>query len=199
MTSRPIWQSAARIVVAVLLIAMLGTLAGASRQDVDEQKVAKVKSAFLFKFTGFIRWPDNRFADEAAPIVIGILGADPFGTTLDDTVAGRTVANRPVVIRRITTNRSDDAVLKDIAACHILYIGKSEAARLKTWLDATKGTDTLTVSSLERFARRGGMVGFILEDRRILFEMNLDLVKGTRLKVSGKLLKVARLIEGAGS
>jgi len=83
----------------------------------------QVKAVFLFHFTEFVDWPSRSFPRETTPLVIGVLGEDPFGTYLDEVVRGETVKNRPLVVQRYRR-------AEDIRICHVLYIGPAEADRL---------------------------------------------------------------------
>ncbi len=83
----------------------------------------QIKASFLYNFTKFVEWPADRFADEGTPIIICVIGKDPFGTTLEDTVAGKIVKGRHIGIRRI-----DNVV--DLDAYHVLFVGSAARARL---------------------------------------------------------------------
>ena len=83
-----------------------------------------VKAAFIYNFTKFTDWPANAFPSAAAPLVIGIVGEDPFGKTIDDVVNGEVVRDRPLVVKRL---RADG----DLRSCHVLFISRSEKDRLR--------------------------------------------------------------------
>ena len=144
----------------------------------------QIKAAFLFNFTQFICWPDNAFADASAPIVIGVLGDDPFGALLEQTVEGELVHDRKVVIKRFRH-------LDDLKTCHLLYIARSEKNRLAQIITALRGSPVVTVSDMDQFADRGGTIGFIIRDNKIRFEINLDAAEEAGVKISSKLIKLA--------
>ena len=178
---------------ALAAFAWLMPAASVCAKEVDEAKALRVKAAYLYNFAKFIEWPDNAFDDEKAPLVIGILGDDPFGTILDSTVKAKNVAKHPVKIRRLRWNKREDrAALKD---CHILFISRSEQSRLDKILAALKEHPVLVVSGIRDFARDGGMVGFVLEKGRIAFEINREALEKAKLKASSRLLKLARIVE----
>ncbi|MFQ5462488.1 MAG: YfiR family protein [Phycisphaerae bacterium] len=165
-------------------------------QDVDKTKVLKVEAAYLYNFARFVQWPKRAFADKNAPFVIGVLGEDPFGRILDDTVRSKTVAGRGVTVRRFWWLRERDrAALKD---CHVLYISRSEQHRLGEIVAALENVPVLVVSAMDAFARKGGMIGFVLDQGRIVFEINRSALLSARLKASSKLLRLARLVDGKG-
>ncbi len=165
----------------------------ACAQEVDEAKAIKVKAAYLYNFTKFILWPDTAFEDDKAPFVIGVLGDDPFGRILDDTIKAKKIAGRPIELRRLRWSKQEDRAA--LTGCHILYISKLERYRLDNIFAALEKRTVLVVSDIREFARDGGMIGFILEQGRIIFEVNREALKRAELKASSKLLKLARIVE----
>jgi hypothetical protein len=162
-------------------------------QSVDEAKALKVKAAYLYNFAKFIKWPDDALRDEEAPFVIGVLGDDPFRQILDATVKAKKVAQRPVKIRRLRWSKQvDRAKLKD---CHVLYISKSERRRLKGVFAALEDQPVLLVAGIPGFASDGGMIGLVLEQQRIIFEINREALEQSKLKASARLLKLARIVQ----
>lgn len=147
----------------------------------------QLKAVFLFNFAQFVEWPASAFPDSAAPLVIGVLGADPFGSYLDETVRGETVDEHPLVVRRF---RSVD----EITTCHILFVSRQEESRLTGILDSLKGRSVLTVSDADRFASRGGMIRFVTDHNRIRLRINLDAAKAAHLTLSSKLLRPAQIV-----
>lgn len=144
----------------------------------------QVEAVFLFYFSQFVDWPATAFAGEDAPIVIGVLGNDPFDGSLDQAVAGERVNGRPIVVRR----------LKSIAAangCQILYISSSEAPQLPQILQALKGRNVLTVSDLDHFVESGGMIRFVLIDEHVRLLINAPAAQAAGLTLSSKLLRAA--------
>jgi len=165
-------------------------------QDIDEAKRRQVEAAYLYNFARFVQWPDSAFTDKNASFVIGVLGTDPFGRILDDTVGSKTVAGRRVTVRRfVWQHERDRAALRD---CHLLYISGSEQHRLDEIVEALENAPVLIVSAMDAFARHGGMIGFVLDQGRIVFEINRAALQRARLKASSKLLTLARLVEGKG-
>lgn len=151
----------------------------------------QVEAVFLFYFTQFVDWPPGAFAGRHSPIVIGVLGDDPFRGALDEAVAGEQVNGRPIVVRRVQR-------IADAAGCHILYISASEAPRLPQILSALKGHGVLTVSSLDHFAQSGGMIRFVLADEHVRLRINARAARAAGLTLSSKLLRAAAPPPGAG-
>ena len=144
----------------------------------------QVKAVFLFNFAQFVSWPSREAPD--APFVIGILGDDPFGSYLDETVRGEKVNNRSLSIERFHHGAEP-------RNCHILFISQSERDRAGQIVSNLRGRSILTVSDIEGFAGLGGMVELFTEKTKIRMRINLDAVKAGNLKISSKLLRVAEL------
>jgi YfiR/HmsC-like len=144
----------------------------------------QVKAAYLYNFGRFVEWPDERGSDKDDAFEICVLGADPFGPTLDATLARETIAGKSVAAKRISKPQ-------DVDSCRILFISSSEEGHLKQVLAALEKTSVLTVSDIPGFSERGGMIGFILEGDRVRFDVNLASAQDARLTLSSELLKVA--------
>ena len=148
-----------------------------------------VKAAFLFHLGAFVEWPAA--TEEPAtvrPLVIGIVGEDPFGRELDDTVRSERIQERPFEVVRF-------ARAQEIGACQILFVAGSEAPRLTFILRAVHGRPILSVSDIERFAARGGMVGMNTRSGRVRLEVNLAAARASGLGISSKLLRLAQPVE----
>jgi len=148
----------------------------------------KIKAVFLFNFVQFVEWPAKAFSGEQSPTIIGVLGNDPFGKTLNDTVEGEIIRGRKIEVRRYKT-------VKEIGECHVLFISPSETAKLESILANLKGRSILTVSDSEDFAsKRGGMVRLYTEKNRIRLRVNLEAAKAEHLSISSKLLQLAEIV-----
>lgn len=165
----------------LLLTAVLPAQAG--QRDTSEYHV---KAAFLYNFAKFVEWPDNAFTNPEAPMAFCVIGADSFGTSLYD-LQGKRVKNHPVSVQRI------DAAA-DARTCHVLFISAADNQRMAEIIAAVKGSPVLVVGDAERFARRGGIIGFLTERNRVAFEINAGAAKGAGLTVSSQLLKLARTV-----
>ena len=147
----------------------------------------QVKAVFLFNFAQFVEWPTNAFSQAQTPLVIGVLGEDPFGAYLDETVRGEKVNNRSLVVERYRR-------AEEIKTCHVLFISRSEADRLAEILANLKGRNILTVGDAESFAERGGMIRFATEKNKLRLKVNLEAVKAANLTISSKLLRSAGIV-----
>lgn len=147
----------------------------------------EVKAAFLFNFTKFVEWPENAFVDSQAPIVICVVGEDPFGESLVSIVAGQKVQGRGIEILRY--RRGDE-----LRHCHVLFISASERQRSAQILASVHADSVLTVSDMDGFAESGGAIQFVMQGNRVHFVVNLDVATQGKLRVSAKLLALARVI-----
>ncbi len=161
-------------------------------QVIDEGKAAKVKAAYIYNFGKFVTWPDAAFENEAAPVVIGVIGPESFVDILDDTVWGKTVRGRKLLVKRVKFEKGK--IVDGVRSCHILYISSSERDRAEAILRALDKASVLTVGDEESFASNGGMIGLALREGRIVFYVNHQVVKDAELKLSARLLKLARLV-----
>ena len=168
--------------LAAALLVAVGALG--ARPVAAAPTAQQVEAVFLFYFTQFVAWPPGAFADEHSPIVIGVLGDDPFDGAHDQAVAGERVNGRPIAVRRLQR-------IADAAGCQILYISASEAARLPQILGALKGRNVLTVSDLSHFAQTGGMIRFVLMDQHVRLRINARAARAAGLTLSSKLLSAA--------
>ena len=147
-----------------------------------------VKAGFLFKLPQFIDWPASAFVTPDAPIVIGIVGVDPFGKTLDELVKGEIVRGHPLAIKRLNP---DD----DLKSCQVLFICRNKKDQLPSLLQKLKGCPVLTVGDDNGFADQGSMVNFVLVQEKVKLEINPVAVEQAGLQISAKLLKLARIVK----
>jgi hypothetical protein len=181
------WMQASWGALGVLSMSLL--LLGSGQKLAAQAAISpesQVEAVFLYNFARFVSWPPRAFPDPQAPLVIGVLGEDPFGAYLDETVRGEKVNGRPLVVQRYRR-------VGEIKACHVLFISKSEGDRLEQILAALRGRSILTVSDADGFTGRGGMIRFLTEKNKVRMQVNLDVVKSANLNVSSKLLRVAEI------
>jgi uncharacterized protein DUF4154 len=160
-----------------------------SRAQASPPTDSQVKAAFLYNFGKFVTWPPAAERGDQ-PFVIGIVGDDPFGDTLDQMVVDRAIRGRKVSVRRFTS------VSDATAHCQLLFISASEADQLSEILSASSRASVLTVSDLENFTARGGMIGFRIEDKKVRFDINVAAAASSGLAMSSQLLKLARSVVG---
>ncbi len=148
----------------------------------------QVKAVFLFNFAQFVEWPSEAFPEAQSPLVIGVLGEDPFGSLLEETVSGEKSNGHPLVVAHYQT-------VEDIKNCHILFINLTPEKKQASILSSLKGSGILTVGDGESFTRDGGMVRFTTENNKVHLKINLNAVKADHLTISSKLLRLAEIVD----
>ena len=172
-----------KVLVLLLFLALTSSMLGTQvrAQTPDEYQV---KAAFLYNFVKFVEWPVEAFGDNRAPVVIGVVGDDPFGSKIDQLIKGKIANGRPLVLKRFPN-------FKALTFCHILFICSSEKNNLRQAL-AAAGAGVLTVGETERFTQMGGIINFTIVDSKVRFEINQVAADRAGLKISAKLLNLSR-------
>lgn len=174
-------EFASRLTNVVIACALLAAILDGQQTKPTEYQV---KAVYLYNFGRFVDWSATLPAAKGDSFAVCVMGQDPFGRTLDSTLAGELIDERKVVAKRIS--RPQDA-----ATCQVLFISSSEDGRLKDILPLLDKLKVLTVSDMPRFSERGGMIQFVLEKDKIRFEVNLTNTERAGLNLSSELLKVA--------
>ncbi len=176
--------------VCIASTALIGALgAFPAPAGADESGEYTIKAAFLYNFAKFVTWPESAFNNDRSPIVIGILGNNPFDRLLEKTVEGKQIDGRDFVIKRFKR-------FEEVERCQILFVGISDTDRIARLFDALDLHGVLTVGDADRFARTGGMIGFFMEDDKVRFEINVDAAEMSGLEISSQMLSLARLVSG---
>ena len=152
-----------------------------ARERPDEYAV---KAVYLYKIGLFVRWPDTAFADSTKPLVVGVIGRDPFGKKLDQALRGKTLAGRQIELRRYKS-------ATELDTCHILFFGDSDRTKLDAALDSVRGRPTLTVGESEAFLEAGGALSFLVRNDQIRFRVNGKAAQSAGLGISSKLLQLS--------
>jgi hypothetical protein len=147
----------------------------------------KVKSVFIFNFTRFVDWPETYMKNNSDPFIIGIIGENPFGNILEETVLGEKVGTHPIVVQHFTDKNA-------VANCQLLYIGYSDERRIREVITNLNKRPVLTVSDANNFCLMGGIVQFYQEENKIRLMINTQNSKAAALNISSKLLAVARVL-----
>jgi hypothetical protein len=145
-----------------------------------------VKAAYLYNFGRFIEWPASVTA-KSGSFTFCVLGQDPFGPALDTTLAGESIGGKGVSAKRISTPQ-------EAAGCQIVFLSSAEDSRLNKIIEALDKEAVLTVSDMPQFSQRGGMIQFVLEGKKVRFEVNLAAAQRAGLTLSSELLKVATTV-----
>ena len=167
---------------------LLGLVLPAYGANVSEYAV---KAAYLSDFAKLVKWPKAAFAEEDSPILVGVLGADPFGSTLDEAIKSKTVAGRSLAVKRF--GGYDKGRLEELKGCHILFISESEKDNIKQILSDLRGAHSLTVSEIDQFPMEGGVIEFAQEGDVIGLVINPKTARIAGLILKSELTKDAKL------
>jgi hypothetical protein len=205
-----------RYIMVVMMMATLAAAAGPGReqepargQPSNAERASKIKAGMVLNFIRYTEWPASTFASEGSPIVVSVLGQGDMIAELEQTMSGQRVHGRAVEVRRLTYPEplpgeptvSQDRLreyVRQALASQVVFICESERDRLATVLEQLSGSDILTVSTIDGFAERGGMLGLSIRRDRIVFDANPGKIQGTQLKVSSQLLRLARTVKSGG-
>ena len=188
------WRLVARVLRACAL--SIGIAAGiaaprAAQADAQADEY-RVKAAFLYKFGSYVEWPSGSFARSDSPVTIGVMGADALADELAQIVAGRNVNGRPVLVRKL---RPGDP----IAGLHVLFVGRSDGRRLAEILASAKGRALLTVTESEEGLELGSMINFVVVEDKVRFDIAPPPPETDNLRISARLLGVARKVVSKSS
>jgi hypothetical protein len=183
-TFRPV-----RRVALGLWVLAAGTLTAAAFAQ-PRASERELKAVYLYRFAGFIEWPEGAFARRDSPLLIGVAGNDELAAQLDRMVAGRSVNGHPLAVRKVRRG-------EPLAGLHILYVGALEHAALADLLGAARSQSLLTVADSDEAAELGGMIRFVVARERLRFEVALAQVQPSRLRISARMLAAASSVTGA--
>lgn len=171
----------------MLLAALPILILTASFPEAQAPTESQVKAAYVFNFLKFVEWPDDPLGDPHAKWVVGFVGDSPVGEDFARIFDEKQVLGRDLQIKKI-----QDA--GGMRACNILFIGQSERKRLPSILSALRGSSVLTVSDIDAFVESGGMIQLYVEDTRVRMAVDVSATTRARLKVSSKMLLLARVV-----
>jgi len=158
--------------------------APASAQDIEEYRI---KAAFLYNFAKFVDWPSTAFTDAKDPIKICVLGQNPFGDSLQNIIRGKEIGERPLASAQVTDSRQ-------ATACQVIFVPASEWKRYKKMAIELTHCTALIVGETEDFLSAGGEINFMVEEGKIRFEINRVAAERAKLRISSKLLSLARSV-----
>ena len=176
----------AQLAAALVLLAQL-SVAWASPPP-TAAPAYEVKAEFIERFTRFVEWPDSAFVSPSSPFVVCVWGSGALATQLERVVAGRRIKARPVRVLHV-------GAVDRLTPCHILYVAAVDRDVLRTIAASTRGKSVLSVGDQPGFALDGLLINLVLDDDGFVrFEINRDVAKASGLKISAKLMRLARLV-----
>jgi YfiR/HmsC-like len=175
-------------ILAILVIVMLAD-AARTTQAQSEAGEYRVKAAFLFHFVQLVEWPAGTLGNDIDPVTLCIVGEDSFHGDLETTLAGKTLGTRPLRVRHLK-------VTEDYQGCQVIFVSGHEAPHLGQLLHELKDGPVLTVGESDGFVEQGGMIGFLLVDNKVRFAINVEAAERAKLKISSRLLLLAKTVVG---
>lgn len=169
----------------ILLCLITGLLQQATAAD-EKSLEYQVKAAFLLNFTKFTEWPSSVLPSASSPFTICIMGVDPFGKSLEEIIRGESLGGHRMAIQRVERGSRPQG-------CQVLFISKIERDIGRVLADL--GPGVLTVGEGDSFLQDGGMISFVIENRRTRFDVNPTTAESAGLKLSSRLLSVARSVK----
>jgi len=166
------------------LLGLLQLCATAGAQEVSEYQV---KAAYVYNFAKFVDWPAQVFADAAAPFHMCVLNNRSFESTLQHMVLGKTIAGRSISVAGVQNGEQS-------RGCQILFIPSSQNKLGQRMVEDLQGQSVLTVGETKGFLEDGGIINFVWEDDRVQFQVNHRGASQAGLRVSSRLLSLARLV-----
>jgi hypothetical protein len=178
--------------------------APAFSDDSNKIREHQIKAAFIYNFIKFIDWPEEKTADSNDPISIGIIGTEDFIDAFEP-IKNKKIKGRKVTIKHIKKLKEQESSEKNeksemnysteaLRKCHLLFICSSEKENPAPIIEALKDTSVLTVGETAGFLESGGIINFIIEDKKVRFEINNFAAKQANLKIRSKLLRLARRV-----
>lgn len=202
-----------KTIILLILVLSLTGMVSVAEADSEPSKEYQVKAAFIYNFIKFVDWPelapiesDEKDDESAEPITIGIIGENPFGNAFE-AITKKKIHGRKVVIKyfpafpknsvRYKENGRTKYKYKDadaLKACHVLFVSPSESEYCKEIIDVVKDNCVLTVGETKDFLQYGGIVEFVIEEKKVKFEINLIAAENAKLDIRSMLLRLAKKV-----
>ena len=144
----------------------------------------QIEARYITQFPRFVNWPDSSFASPKSPIVVGVIGQDPFGIDLDKAVQGQKIKERYLVVRRVQN-------VQTLGKCHVLYLGSIDTEERNRILENLAEEAILTISNDDDFLKFGGMIALFVEEKHVRFNIDQEAVQHAGLRMSSRLLKLS--------
>ncbi|HVB87724.1 MAG TPA: YfiR family protein [Candidatus Dormibacteraeota bacterium] len=186
---RKIWKFT---IAAACLICLLAAQSIPAQGADSASSEYLIKAGFIYNFAKLMEWPAPVFPEPNSPIVIAILGTDPFQGTLDNVLRGKQVNGREFVVKHLKWG-------DDLKGCNIIFVSSSEKAHFDDLFRMIHGLPILTIGDTPGFAERGGIINFVLEDDKVRFEIDVNAAKQARINISSRLLALAKIVPDTAS
>jgi hypothetical protein len=185
---RPAFLASAWRTIFFVVLA-LGWNLSSAQSDVPEHKV---KAAIVYRLLGFVEWPPRAFASADTPLVIGVIGADAFAQELGRTVGAQRVGDRAVHVQSLSAG-------DPLTGVHVLFVGGRQAGRVNTALEGVKGRPILTITEVDEQGAATSIVNLLVLDERVRFDIGMAAANEAQIRISARLLPLARKVYGERS
>ena len=176
--------------VLVTAVALVSATTASLAQSASNE--AEVKAAFVYNFLKFVDWPSHALPKPDQPFAIAIVGEGSVADAAESLLRGKRISAYPVVVLRVKAGEP----LSDV---HAVFVTGADPEKARRTLATKSNASILTIGDDAQFAARGGMIGLYVEDRRVRFEVNTDAADATGLRVSSRLLALARLVRSSAN
>lgn len=171
----------------MLLVAALAVVdLGRAQAPVEDYRV---KAAFLFHFVQLVDWPPGALGDAKDPLTVCTVGKDPFQGDLETTLQGKLIGSHSLRVEHLKSPQ-------EIKGCQVVFVGGSERGQIPLVIAALKDDPVLSVGETDDFVKEGGMIGFCVADNKVRFDINVRAADRAKLKVSSRLLLLAKSVIG---
>ena len=151
----------------------------------------QIKAAYLFNFAKLVEWPASAHSSSDSPLTFCLLGRSRVADELESSVGDNKIGGRPLRIRNLQNG-------DELGGCHMLFIAGSASRQQDRVIQQAKGKPLLLVGETPGFTNLGGTIGFLQEGGRVGFEVNLAASEQAGLKISARLLSIARSVSHKG-
>jgi hypothetical protein len=172
------------------LMAAAVLLVGANVDAQTPREEPQIKAAFVYNFLKFVEWPAEVFHRPEEPLVVAIVGEGPTAEATEQFLATKQVGERRILVRRVGWDDS-------LAGVHAVFVTEGDAKKLRHILAAASAKPILSIGEGESFASSGGLIGLVIEQRKVRFDIDMAVANATGLKVSSKLLALTRVVHPA--
>ena len=175
----------------IKLLLLLATLLFGVRVEAQAPMgESQVKAMFVYNFLKFVEWPSNPSVGARDPFVVLIIGEGETADATERFLESKTIGERPLVVRRIRWDQS-------VAGARAVFVLERDERKLHRVLEAADAAGVLTIGEGESFTTSGGVIGLLVEDRRMRFDVDTSAAQSAGLRVSSKLLALTRVVRSS--
>jgi len=178
--------------IAHAAVVLSALFAGARAHAQSSSDEAQIKAAFVYNFLKFVDWPAEAFHTPQDPFVVAIVGESDTADATERFLGAKLVGTRPIVVRRLKWDQS-------LTGVHAVFIAERDAKRQHHVFEAATAASVLSIGEGEDFASRGGVIGLLIDDRKVRFDIDTDAAQSAGLRVSSKLLALTRVVHSSAA